>query len=53
MAGCSGGCGGMWPKSTIYGGLVEGCHWPELDSDIEMDAFKHPERSPHKFKRND
>ena len=29
----------------------DGCHWPDLDIDIELDALKHPERIPHKFKR--
>jgi hypothetical protein len=29
---------------------VDGCHWPDLDIDIELDALKHPERFPHKFK---
>jgi hypothetical protein len=29
----------------------EGCHWPGLDIDIELDALKHPERFPRKFKR--
>ena len=24
--------------------------WPELDVDIELDALKHPERFPLKFK---
>ena len=26
-------------------------HWPDLDIDIELDALKHPERFPLKFKR--
>jgi hypothetical protein len=30
---------------------MEGCHWPDLDIDIELDALKHPERFPRKFKR--
>ena len=29
---------------------LEGCHWPDLDIDIELDALKHPERFPRKFK---
>jgi hypothetical protein len=26
-------------------------HWPDLDIDIELEALKHPERFPLKFKR--
>ncbi|MGH8249017.1 MAG: DUF2442 domain-containing protein [Gammaproteobacteria bacterium] len=26
-------------------------HWPDLDIDIELDALKHPERFPLKFKK--
>ena len=29
----------------------DGFHWPALDVDIELDALKHPDRFPHKFKR--
>jgi Protein of unknown function (DUF2442) len=29
----------------------DGFHWPDLDIDIELDALKHPERFPLKFKR--
>jgi hypothetical protein len=29
----------------------DGFHWPDLDVDIELDALKHPDRFPHKFKR--
>jgi hypothetical protein len=29
----------------------EGLHWTDLDADIELDALKHPDRFPHKFKR--
>jgi Protein of unknown function (DUF2442) len=36
-----------------FRGSVEGCHWPDLDIDIEMDALKHPERFPRMFKHND
>jgi hypothetical protein len=36
-----------------FRGTMEGCHWPELDIDIELDALKHPERFPQKFKRYD
>jgi hypothetical protein len=36
-----------------FRGTMEGCHWPDLDIDIEMDALKHPERFPRKFNRND
>ncbi len=34
-----------------FQGTLDGCHWPDLDIDIEMDALKHPERFPRKFKR--
>jgi hypothetical protein len=34
-----------------FRGSLEGCYWPDLDIDIEMDALKHPERFPRKFKR--
>ena len=34
-----------------FRGASDGCHWPDLDIDIELDALKHPERFPHKFKR--
>jgi hypothetical protein len=30
---------------------MDGCHWLGLDIDIELDALKHPERIPRKFKR--
>jgi hypothetical protein len=30
-------------------GALDGCHWPDLDIDIELDALKHPERFPHKY----
>ena len=30
---------------------MDGCRWPDLDIDIELDALKHPERFPRKFKR--
>jgi hypothetical protein len=30
---------------------LDGFHWPDLDVDIELDALKHPDRFPHKFKR--
>ncbi len=26
-------------------------HWPDLDIDIELDALKHPDRFPLRFKR--
>ena len=29
----------------------DGFHWPDLDVYIELDALKHPDRFPHKFKR--
>ena len=31
--------------------LFDGFHWLDLDVDIELDALKHPDRFPHKFKR--
>ncbi len=34
-----------------FQGTLEGCHWPDLDIDIELDALKHPERFPRKFRR--
>jgi len=34
-----------------FRGDQDGCHWPELDIDIELDALKHPERFPRTFKR--
>ena len=30
---------------------TDGFHWPDLDIDIELDALKHPERFPLKFRR--
>ncbi len=33
-----------------FRGEPDGFHWPDLDIDIELDALKHPERFPHKFK---
>ena len=30
---------------------LDGFHWPDLDIDIELDALRHPERFPMKFKR--
>ena len=33
-----------------FRGVLDGCHWPDLDIDIELDALKHPERFPRKFK---
>ena len=36
-----------------FRGSLEVCHWPDLDIDIEMDALKHHERFPRKFKHND
>ena len=29
----------------------DGLHWPDPDVDNELDALKHPDRFPHKFKR--
>jgi hypothetical protein len=29
----------------------DGFHWLDLDIDIELDALKHPDRFPNKFKR--
>lgn len=29
----------------------EEIHWPDMDIDIELDALRHPERFPLKFRR--